>query len=102
MKDWSVRDPKFLERLDSAITERSLLPFLNVCARVDARGVHIVAHSPDNYLSRTNGYELVHEEGKLLYTTEAPAGVDFSVVEELVRCCQQIKRMSRDANMLNR
>jgi hypothetical protein len=81
MKDWSVRDTKFLERLDSAITERSVLPFLNVCARVDAGGVHIVAHSPDNYLSRTNGYALVHEEGRLLYTTEAPAGVDFSVVE---------------------
>ena len=63
-----LHDPGFIPRLDSAITERGLLPFTNVCAAVDATRIRLVPHSHEHYFSQTIGYALPPDESKVDYT----------------------------------
>jgi hypothetical protein len=73
-------DSEFIQRLDSAITNPltgGLLPFTNICVRVDKHGINMIPHSPEHYISNTIEYELpLGEDGK-----GPPPSLDFTAVD---------------------
>ena len=64
----ALSDPGFIGRLDTAIAVRGMLPFENVCARVDAEKVHLLPHNHEHYRSRTIGYALPLDRSTLDFT----------------------------------
>lgn len=72
-----LHDPDLLDRMDTKLAE-GLIPFANTCVKVEAAGVRLVPHSPDNYISKTVEYELpLAGEG----VAAPPPGLDFSWVD---------------------